>query len=252
MRSFIINSTTNHLLLFLFYLCYISMSCEAPQPLAADGPEDIQPIILLTKDLNNQTGKIKYLISVTLKDKNGRNVTLTNCNIYVNDSLMSPPDWTLFGGKRYYYKSTIPVEPNTLYTFKIIFADGEIREAWIRTPAVEIISMTIPEKHKRETALQIQWFPKDYMFPQKVIIQYWDVEDGFSSNDQAIQGIPYPYMGVYTLDKAYLKYTNESDEVLKETRIILVSETTGVLDKNFLYGSSITAQLRIYQDLEIY
>lgn len=252
MKSFIINTTTHNYFLFIFILGFIYFSCESPQLLSVEGPEDIRPIILLTKDLNNQTGKIKCLISVTIKDKDGQNVTIANCNIYVNDSLMSLPDWSLFGAKRYYYKSTIPVVTNSLYTFKIIFSDGEIYEAWIRTPAVDILSMTIPEKHKRNTALNVQWLPKDYMYPQKIIVQYWNIEDGFSSDDQVIQGIPYPYIGEYTLNKAFLRYTNKSDEVLEETRIVLVSETTGELDKNFLDGGSVKSQFRIYQNLEVY
>lgn len=235
------------LILALFIIC-----CEAPQPVEIEGPEDIKPIIRLTKTVSNNIDTVKYLIKVTLKDRNNHNIYSLNCDIYVNNSPMSPPNWSVFGYKRYYYKSTIPVLPDSLYTFRFIFDDGSIYKAWVRTPAVDLKQINMPEKQQRNNPLTITWQEKDYQYPQKLLIQYWDIDDGYSSNNQETFIIDYPYLGEYTINKKYIKYTDADTSRLAEMRIYLVSETFGVLDLNFLDGGSITSQLKVYKDIEIY
>ncbi|RMF10024.1 MAG: hypothetical protein D6762_02370, partial [Candidatus Neomarinimicrobiota bacterium] len=58
--------------------------------------------------------------------------------------------------------------------------------------------------------------------------------------------------GSYTINHKYIKYTNVSDEVSAEMKIILIAETTGSFDTTIPIDAVIKAQFIIFKTLEIY
>jgi len=244
----------NRLFLFInFCLLLILVACKDPASTKTiDDPKRLRPIISLTRSLNNESGVVNSDIKVTLKDMNNESIEIDNGKITINGHTMREPGGTFFWEFRDYYDSTFPLGPDSLYTFKIYFSDGDFYEAWIITPDIKLNQMDVPLKHRRKTDLSIKWSESDYRYPQTLLIQYYQPSDGFSSESQNKIALRYPYLGSFTINKDYIKYTDKASEVIRETRIQLVAETTGALDQQFQPGGIITCKFNLYQDIEIY
>jgi len=238
-------------IIFSFILLgYIFFSCGT---LLTDtnNPENIRATIELSRKVNNETRSVKSLIQVTLKDELGFNIELDGGKIYVNDSIMSPPNWAVFGSKRSYYKSTIPVLKDSEYAFKIVFPDSSFYEAWIETPEKYLTQMDIPLSHLAKQPLTFSWQQVDFRYPQYCHVQWWNVEEE-KFETQKLYEIKYPYLGQFTIEGKYLKYHNDDAVRDDELRIGITSQTTGVISYGFAEDSSIKCEFILYQNIEIY
>ena len=187
-----------------------------------------------------------------LRNQDDDIVEIDHGNIYVNSLRMEPPVNYLFGESRNYYKKVIPLYTDSLYTFEIRFSNGSVAHAWIETPEVEVSQINLPLEHKRNTDLTVTWTDIDFRYPQHCIVKIWDEEEEFAHSNQLELQIHDPFLGEYTISGKYLRYRNVSEEIENETRIIIRSETDGVLESTFLTGGYIRSYFEIYQDVFIY
>ncbi len=215
-------------------------------------PKSLRPIITLDRSLNNETGVVTSITQVTLKNVKNESVEIEGGKILINGHEMEEPGGLFFWEFTDYYQSSLPLELDTVYTFQIFFSDGDYYEAWIETPEIDLNHMELPLKKQRNTNLTVKWTETDYRYPQFLLVQYYQPSIGFNSKSQDKIALRYPYLGSFTVDKKYIKYTDKASEAIRETRIVLVAQTLGALDKNFQPGGSITCNFNIYQDIEIY
>jgi hypothetical protein len=124
--------------------------------------------------------------------------------------------------------------------------------AWIETPEVELSQINMPVEHKRNTDLTVTWMDIDFRYPQRCIIKFWDEEEGFDHSNQYDLIIHDPFLGEYTIAGKYLRLWNVNEEIENETRIMVVSETDGILESTFLNGGYIRSHFEIYQDVFLY
>lgn len=232
--------------------CFISCENLAESQQVNDADE-IKPIISLSGSLNNDSRVYKSKISVLLKNKNDNAIEIEGGMVKVNGYTMTPPNTALISsGKHDDYVFNGDIVPDELYLFEVILSNNITYRAWIESPEVFPTTLDVPQRVDRDKSLLVKWQDTDYRYPQFIILKKYVKDEGFSEATQVQLNIDNPYYGSYTVPKKYIKYQNVSEEVLNETRIILMAQTIGSLDQNFSKGGTITCTFKIYRDLEIY
>lgn len=246
---------THTLLFSLLFILITQLTIKCSDPASVEeinNPGSVRPQITLTKTVNNSTGQSNAIIKAVLRNQDDEIVEIDDGNIFVNNLRMDPPENYFFGESRNYYQKVIPLYTDSLYIFEIRFSNGSEAYAWIETPEVELSQINMPLEHKRNTDLTVEWIDIDFRYPQSCIIKFWDKEEGFEHSNQKVLMIHDPFLGEYTISGKYLIYRNESEEVTNETRIIIRSETDGVIESSFLNGGYIRSYFKIYQDAFMY
>ncbi len=227
--------------------------CETPaDPQNVSKPSRIKPQIYLQSLRNFANDSMTSKITVKLKDENDDYVEVSGGKVTVNGVKLLPPSSSFQGPDTRYYKSTTPVLPDSVYTFRVTFSDGDYGYAWIETADFIVKELNIPLEHRHDTPMTISWKAKDFRYPQHVYIQYWTKEHGFSSNDQVKINVDNPFAGQITIDKKYFPQRDKSDEKDNETRIILIAATEGLIEDSFMSGGYIESQIRVYRDIFVY
>lgn len=215
-------------------------------------PKNIRPEIVLTKNLNNLTGNQNIKIKVELNNTNGESIGIENGYVKVNGRRMNDPNLGIGSTAPAYYFATLPIERDSLYTFDISFSDGQSYYAWIITPDIDLVQMELPDRVKRKNSFNVSWIETDYRYPQDLFVQYFQQGDGFTSKNQERIRIHYPYKGIVSINKNFVRYTDNDDFVTAESRIILSASTNGALDEQFSSGGTIECRFNIYHDIEVY
>lgn len=247
MRSFMIEIVKYSTLAILFFLL---VDCDVAIHEPVDESKVIYPVIRLIVDRNAQNGDVSYLTKVYIKNEKDESIKIAGGKVLMNNVEMSPP-YTEFLSYRSYYKSSQSIDANTQYTFTVITSDSNAYSAWIVTPDIDLTRLDVPQKVYRSKNLTIAWKNTDFRYPQYLKIKYYDEEEEEYVEDIFLN-IDYPYLGEYTINKKYVKYTNNSDEIDAEMRIKLIAETTGSIDKFFSVEGSIQADFMIFRDVKVY
>ncbi|NOZ74009.1 MAG: hypothetical protein GXO90_01330 [FCB group bacterium] len=229
------------------------ISCDLADTSLTSDDTRIIPDIQLTAARNARDNSIHYLTKVYIRNEAGDELKIADGGVWINDVKMVPPSTTIFPIEDYhsYYKSTVRLNPDSLYTIRILNSDSTENFAWILTPDIDLTVLNIPERYPRKTTLTLSWQNTDFRYPQQIHIDLYDADAGKYKNDATLL-IEYPYTGSYTINRKYIKHTNVSDEVSAEMKIILIAETLGALDNTLPVESKIKAQFTIYKTLEIY
>ncbi len=200
-------------------------------------PGDIKPIIKLT---NTYT-------EVVIKNKKGEHVEIRDGAVYVNDKRMKSPNWLSSS-----YEVSMPVRPDSVYTFEIILSNGDSYFAWIETPEINLYYIDIPDSQSHRSDFRIGWLETDYRYPQELKIYWYDKMNLDSLAGSNSYNIEYPYKGEFIIEKKKIKYSNDEDHPINYARIYLFSRTEGVISKEFLPGGSISCELSSKRGINIY
>lgn len=232
----------------LFFLACNDAAVTEP----IDNPNQVRPIILLQRTMNNVTGQILNGIQVTLKNSRDEAIAIDSGKVLVNEQEMSPPKWYLLGTQRDYYYLNMPVTSDAEYEFTVISSEGERASAWVRAPRHSLDQIIIPEEQNGAKDLVVHWQEIDYEYPQYVIINRMDGLGNYLESNEQLLYVRYPYKGKFTVNSRYLNVQDESTGNYNEHRVYVVSENKGALSEGFLEGGSIKCQLRVYQDFHVY
>lgn len=239
--------------LFIIAISTLIISCDLADTSITDAETRIIPDIQFTAARNARDNSIHYLTKVYIRNEAGDELNIYNGGVWLNDIKMVPPSTALFPIEDYhsYYKSTLPLNPDSLYTIKILHSDSTESYAWIITPDIDLTVLNVPDRYPRKTALTLSWQNTDFRYPQYIHIDLYDADAKQYKNDATLL-IDYPYRGTYTISGKYIKHTNVSNNVSEEMKIILIAETLGSLDDTLPVESTIKAQFKIFKTLEIY
>jgi len=242
----------NQSLLFILCVGLNTVSCG----LATEDVDDagqIKPIISLTGTLNNTTRSYKSKISVLIKNNENNAIEIYGGTVKVNGYTMTPPNQAILSHNKhedYIFSGDIVL--GELYTFEIILSNGQVYQAWIESPEVFATTMEVPPNLQSNKDAEISWQVTDDRYPQHVLLNYYDKDEGFTKENQVRLKIATPSDGVFRIDEKYIHLQNVFEKGPNKLRVYLQAQTDGILDSQFATGGAITCTYRIYNDTEIY
>lgn len=239
-------SLIKKIFLFLIPFCTLFIiSCTEDSPLSdvdLDDPSLIRPVIHITK--NTLSNSVLYSNETWLYDKNNNSIALKSGSVKMNDVTLSLKRG--INNEPYYVVESFnntSFKFNTMYESKITLSDDKSYTSSVTTRSIYLNTIVAPSEHNKNDNLTITW--TSAANDQKLVLTLY-----VSSNDSSVTqniNMQNPSSGAYTIDRSYFNGIPGANKV----QLTLEATNTGVINRSFRSGGSITSTITVTKNVKL-